>query len=328
MLSADWGMPGSEAGFAARVLAGAASRLGPVDVFGPWDPGRRADGAFDPQGIGRPPPGRRWPPEGAPREQGPYRAVLVDGNDAHAVTLAASIAPRAPVLGIGGRTLDGMAACLDLLPTSGPVAGRIAVGLQVPVHVLASERPHLELGPVGDYLLVLSDRSPAASDPATPPEPVAWLVARHPRRHTVLVENGMASVWRSRSCLRRFGVHTRMDLWRLVAHARATVDLGPGPLFGRECVESVRYGVPVVVPVGSGAEGLAQAGAALRVDGTAALLDAVEALDEPATADRLRRAGAALDRWTGEPVLLVHRLAEALDTAGLSSRSPEPGWSS
>lgn len=319
VLSAAWGPRGGEVAFAARVLAGAASRLGPVDVFGPWPAGRRGDGAFDPAGLGLPEPGRRWPSPGAaptPATEAPpraYRAVLVDGGDEEAVALAAVRLPGVPVLGIGGPPVPGMAARLDLVPADGHTARSRPVGLHVPVHALAAERPHLELGPVGDYLLVLSARPPQDADPDVPCAEVAWLAARYPRQPAVVVENAVATVWRSRSCVRRFGVHTRMDLWRLMAHARATVDLGPGPLFGRECVESVRYGVPVVVPAASGAAALVRAGAGLRFDTTAGLLDAVGALNREDVRDQVRGAGAALEPWVGEPQRLVDRLAAALE---------------
>lgn len=327
VLSAAWGTAGDESAFAARVLAGAASRLGPVDVLGPWDPGPRADGAFDPYGLGRAGPGRRWPSvtdaaiagargrggSGAGRGAGGWRAVLVDAGDADAVDVAGQMLPGVPVLEIGGGGLG--TPCLELVPGAAASPLGRPVGLHVPVHALARERPHLELGPIADYLLVLSGRPPQASDPDRPPDPVAWLVARYPRRPAVVVENGVASVWRSRSRLRRFSVHTRMDLWRLMAHARATVDLGPGALFGRECVESIRYGVPVVVPAGSGAEALAAAGAGLRFEGTPGLLEAAGRIEDDAVLDGLREGGAPLERWFGRPAELVDRLAKAVESA-------------
>ena len=47
-------------------------------------------------------------------------------------------------------------------------------------------------------------------------------------------------------------VDTRMDLWRLVAHANVCVDLAPGPHIARECVEALRFGTPIIVPEHSG----------------------------------------------------------------------------
>jgi hypothetical protein len=53
---------------------------------------------------------------------------------------------------------------------------------------------------------------------------------------------------------------TRMNLWRLIARAAMTVDLRlPGPL-GREAIESMMLGTPVVVPEGSAAAEHAEAG--------------------------------------------------------------------
>ena len=41
---------------------------------------------------------------------------------------------------------------------------------------------------------------------------------------------------------------TRMDLWRLVAHANVCIDLRPGSYIARECVEALRFGTPIIVP--------------------------------------------------------------------------------
>jgi hypothetical protein len=321
VLSAAWGSTG-ETAFATRVLAGAASRLGPVDVFRPGPPDEEPDGAFDPRGIGAPATGSRWPGEGAslPADPTPYRAVLLDAGDAQGVDLASSRLPGVPVLRPGRALPDGVAMVLDLGPgdddrdRGGTTA---TIGLHVPVQALAAERPHHELGPVAGYVLVLSGRGPGDADPDRPPDEVAWVVARFPRRYVVTVEDAVAAVWRSRSCVRRFGVHTRMDLWRLMAHATAMVDLGPGDLFARECVESLGYGVPIVVPEGSAADGLAARGAGIRFTGVAGLLDAVAALSDPG--ERARRAAAGIElavTWYGDPQALVRRLDGAFDLAG------------
>ena len=70
-------------------------------------------------------------------------------------------------------------------------------------------------------------------------------------------------------------VYTRTDLWRLVAHALVTIDLAPGPIVARECVESLRFGTPIVVPVGSAAQPHADTGAGLSFTGYAELLACV-----------------------------------------------------
>ena len=116
----------------------------------------------------------------------------------------------------------------------------------MPINPLAATHRHNGLGFTG-YLLVLSDR--VGSPEVSPPTPMAaWLTARFPDKEVVVVEDAAAAVWRGRVLRGIVDVYTRTDLWRLVAHARVTVDLSPGPIIARECVESLRFGTPIVVP--------------------------------------------------------------------------------
>jgi hypothetical protein len=46
---------------------------------------------------------------------------------------------------------------------------------------------------------------------------------------------------------------TRVNLWRLMAHAQFTVDLRPPGPFGREAIESMLFSSPPIVPEGSAA---------------------------------------------------------------------------
>ena len=72
---------------------------------------------------------------------------------------------------------------------------------------------------------------------------------------------------------------TRVNLWRLMAHALVTVDLRPpGPL-GREAIESMMLGTPVVVPDESAAmEHARAASGGLWYRNPGELLDSVSAL--------------------------------------------------
>ncbi len=185
------------------------------------------------------------------------------------------------------------------------------VGLHVPVNPLASAHRHNGLGFTG-YVLVLSDRGPSTADPDTPTPLAAWIVARFPRRHVVVVEQAVASVWRSRSLRGRVAVDTRTDLWRLVAHAQVVVDLCPGPLVARECVESMRYGIPVVVPAGTAAADLAALGGGLWYHDVAELLGCVEAFADSDLRDTLGEQGRAVaDDLYGDPGRFVDRVAAA-----------------
>ena len=96
---------------------------------------------------------------------------------------------------------------------------------------------------------------------------VAWLTARFPDKEVVVVEDATAAVWRGRVLRGIVDVYTRTDLWRLVAHARVTVDLAPGPIIARECIESLRFGTPIVVPAESAARPHADAGGGMTFSG-------------------------------------------------------------
>jgi hypothetical protein len=160
------------------------------------------------------------------------------------------------------------------------------IGLHVAVNPLAAERPHNALG-FTDYLLLLTDRGgnvPRADDDVT--VGARWLAAAFPRHHLVVLESGTATVWRCRALRGVVTVDSRTDLWRLMAHSRAVVDLRPGPLVARECVEALRFGTPVIVPSGGAAARLAAAGGGLSFEDMDGLLGCVDVVDDAA-----RRAG-------------------------------------
>lgn len=357
-LAGTWGRCDDEPAFAARGMAAAVSRHCPVEVLVPGPPGAsRPDGAFDLAPVGGEPAGTgdlapRWP---APAEarwapDGPALLVVVDDADLGALALADHFLPGVPVapvvswgrsggdagahghhgpllaVGVGDTDAGGDDEGTDAVgdtDAGGDTGGHGAqqVGLHVPVHALAAQRRHVGIG-FSDYLLVLGDRGPEAAGDDDPTPLARWLATRFADRHLVVVENATATVWRSRSLRGRTSVDTRVDLWRLVAHARATVDLAPGPLLARECVESLRYGVPVVVPSGGAGARLAARGGGLWFDDEAGLLGCVEALDDQHVRDALGAQGRAVaeDRY-GEPDRFVRRVGRALDAFAACPRS-------
>jgi hypothetical protein len=318
VLSSAWGTH-EETAFVIRGLAAAASRIGPVDVLVPGPTGpSRPDGAFDLVGVGEPLPGSPWPaPDLAswPPHHTPS-LVLADEAGPDLIALLAQLAPGVPVavIATGPLGLEGVDSVLSVGAGAGAGGtGRVGdssgggggakpaldsdrtpavhqVGLHVPVNPLASTHRHNGLGFTG-YVLVLSDRGPTEADPQTPTPLAAWLVARFPRRHVVVVEQAVASVWRSRSLRGRVAIDTRTDLWRLVAHAQVVVDLSPGPLVARECVESLRYGIPIVAPAGTAAADLAALGGGLWYHDVAELLGCVDAFGESDLRDTLGEQG-------------------------------------
>lgn len=329
VLSASWtGWAHEERVAAVRSVVAALSRSYDVDLLVAGSPGHVAgDGAFDPIRLGEPPRGARWPPpEVAGRQvpSGPHRAVVVDEGDEEAGALAATVLPGVPVVAVGAAT-DGEHSATGT-PTARPVPLLSVdlgdpggpdvhpVGLYARVHPDAKEHHHQAIGPIGPYLLVLGDRPGAVTYEEGPSDRVRWLLARFAGRHLVVVEAAGAIVWRSRSAVNVFRVHSRMDLWRLIARATATVDLCPGSLFARECVESLRYGVPVIAPAGSRFDAFVARGGGLSFTNTAELFACVEALDDEESRRRLGTAGGAIaDEWYGKAEAFVARLAAALD---------------
>ncbi len=331
VLGGSWGRDHDECGFVVRAVAAAISRVAAVEVMVPGPPGpRRPDGAFDLHLVGETPPGRgtgaSWP---GPTEArwpaiGPISLAVVEGGDDGARDLVEASLPGVPVARLVSTprdrgTPDGGAA--DLAVGAGPPPrGDCGIGLHVPAHRLAAARSHVGIG-FTDYLLVLGDRGPEAAGADSPTALAAWLAARFAGRHVVVVENALATVWRARSLRGVVSVDTRTDLWRLLAHARLTVDLSPGPLIARECVESLLYGVPVVVPEGTTGSRLAALGGGLWFDDEAGLLGCVEALDDQRVRDVLGEQGRAVAAgWYGDATGFVHRVSDAL--AGLGVLRP------
>ena len=88
-----------------------------------------------------------------------------------------------------------------------------------------------------------------------------------------------------------------------MAHAAVVVDLTPGTLVARECVEALRFGTPIVVPAGTTGAEHTRGGGGLCYDGVASLLDAVDRLGVPARRQEVASRGRRLAerRASGAP---------------------------
>jgi len=322
VLSRSWGVTGSEAAFVVRSLAGAASRHCPVDVITIGRPGpSRPDGAFDVALAGQARTGG-WPvskkltwPAGRPA------VTIVEAGDEGAQEMARRSAPDAlnTTLGTGcnpgpeGAVFVVAPGHRDATLAAGASEQQVHdIGLHVPVNRIAAEHRHNGLGFV-DYLLILTDR--AGAEPTTAPSPpAAWVAARYPRQHVVVVEAAVASVWQHRSLRGLVAVDTRTDLWRLMAHARAVVDLKPGRYVARECVEALRFGTPIVAPAGSVGADLAEGGGGLWYRDPAELLGCIDWLADVEIREALGGQGRRMaDALYGDPGAFVERVGRALD---------------
>ncbi|HEY2564805.1 MAG TPA: hypothetical protein VGI44_13905 [Acidimicrobiales bacterium] len=342
VLSSTWDGAETERSFVMRSLAGAISGRRPVVVLAPG-PLRspRADGLFDVHQLGTASPDdrsatasvdgigtgspddRTWPLPGDARWPAvdPPAMALVHVDDAGAMALAREFAPSAPLVALAGsaRPVSQADALITVTPdrrdavaaANPEVASEVYdTGLHVPVNPFVTKRPHSGIGFV-DYLLALSDRVGGPSNDGSDPTPwVAWLAARFPRQHTMVIEDGVATVWQWRSRRGAIDVETRTDLWRLFAHARGVIDLRPGPLVARECVEAQLVGTPIVAPTGSIGAEHAAFGGGLCFSNVDELLRAVDSLEDRGVRDQLGKQGRAMaeDRY-GHPDRLVDRMA-------------------
>ena len=303
MVGCHWLENRSEIAFVARSIAGAASRCGPVAVLVPGDQARRADGAFDLEGVG-PLEGLEWP-EGLSTET----TVIVDDLTAEVSALLARVDPQAV------QFLSGTVGAADPTWHRLPLVGaNEPVGVHVPVNRLAEHHRHHGFG-FTDYLLVLTDRTGAHEEP---PAATAWLSAAFSRSDVVVLEDAVASAWKGRALRGKVTVDTRMDLWRLLAHANVCIDLAPGAHIARECVEALRFGTPVIVPdrPGPGAVHAESSGGATFRDASELLEAAASFQDEAYRAQASAAGRLYADTHYGDPAALVRRLR---DLVGQSS---------
>ncbi len=106
-----------------------------------------------------------------------------------------------------------------------------------------------------------------------------------------------------------------------MAHARVTVDLAPGPIIARECVESLRFGTPILVPAESAARPHAEAGGGMTFSGYPELLAGVAHLfDESVRATMSSRGRSYADTHYGDQRAFVDSVARALGTSVPSHR--------
>jgi hypothetical protein len=301
VVSRHWRDERSELAFVTRSLAGAATRAGPVTVAAPGPSDRwEADGAFDVRGMGENDV-VHWPHD------------LAAGS----VVIADELTPDIQTLGSHGLFVsgapsgdgDGRWQRIRLVQGDGDVP----VGLFVPINPLAIEHRHHGFGFTG-YLLVLSDG--LRHDDGLP-DAAAWLTSAFHDLYIVVVEDAVASAWKGRALRGTTRIDTRMDLWRLMAHAMACVDLAPGPLIARECVEALRLGTPIIVPEGVSVAALhAHASSGSTFEDAWGLLEATEKVRAEANRASAESPGRDYaDGWFGEPATFVDRLTHRLRQA-------------
>lgn len=114
---------------------------------------------------------------------------------------------------------------------------------------------------------------------------------------------------------------SRVNLWRLMAHALFTIDLRPTSAFGRETLESLKFGTPVIVPDFSAAkEHVQAANAGLWYRNNGELLDCVRVLADRTIREHFAKNGRAYtELHHSDLVGFVERISElVLPETGIS----------
>jgi hypothetical protein len=166
------------------------------------------------------------------------------------------------------------------------------IGAPLSANSSSKSEPNPWVGDTG-YVLVRTD---APTDDADAPQAdlARLLRLRFPDRPVGICHPDAFSVWHGGRLSTGWPIGRSSDLARLMAWAVMTVDLRPGVLFARECVESLLFGTPIVVPeAGRAVEHARRGRGGLWFDGAAELVRCVEALLDPVTRAALSEQGKA-----------------------------------
>ncbi len=165
------------------------------------------------------------------------------------------------------------------------------IGAPLSANPSALGEPNPWVGDTG-YVLVLTDADSGGDDEVV--ELARLIRYSFPDRPVGISSTDQFAAWHQGRRSAGWPVERSSDLARLLAWARVTVDLRPGPLFARRSVESLLFGTPVVVPAGSRAQEHAQRGrGGLWFSTPAELTWCIEALLEPELRDPLGAQGRA-----------------------------------
>jgi hypothetical protein len=133
----------------------------------------------------------------------------------------------------------------DVVEYRGGAARVHRIGAPLAANPSALTEPNTWVGDSG-YLLVTTGAPTHGSVPAT--DLGRLLCLRFPDLPVGISATDGFSVWHQGRLNKGWAVERSSDMSRLIAWARVTIDLDPGRLFGRRCIESLLYRTPIVVP--------------------------------------------------------------------------------
>jgi hypothetical protein len=165
------------------------------------------------------------------------------------------------------------------------------IGAPLAANSSSLSEPNPWVGPT-EYILVLTDSDSNEEHEET--DLSRLLRLSFPDRPVGIAHKDGFFAWHEGRLNRGWPIERSSDLARLVAWARVTVDLHPGRLFARRCVESLLYGTPIVVSSDTRAREHAQRGrGGLWFDNPAELTWCVESLLDDAAHDSFSAQGRA-----------------------------------
>jgi len=155
------------------------------------------------------------------------------------------------------------------------------IGAPMAANPSALSEPNTWVGPT-DYILVVTGTG--SEEEGDESDLSRLLRLRFPDNPVGIAHTDSFCAWHQGRLNQGWAIERSSDMARLMAWARVTVDLRPGRLFARRCVESLLFGTPVVVPHDSRAREHAERGrGGLWFGDPAELTWCVEALLEPST---------------------------------------------
>jgi len=140
---------------------------------------------------------------------------------------------------------------------------------------------------------------------------------RLPDRPVAIVSTDSFDIWHRGECTHTKQIERRGDLDRLMAWSTLVVDLQPGPFLARNCVTSLLYGTPVLVPSRSRAREHVEDGGGLWFDDSLELLSCAEALLADEVGSSFGEAGGrSMARRVPSTEAFVDAVLEAAGLAG------------
>jgi hypothetical protein len=195
------------------------------------------------------------------------------------------------------------------------------IGAPLAANPSARSEPNTWVGTT-DYILVVTN---SGSEEAHPETELSRLIRlRFPDNPVGVCHTDSFCAWHEGRLSQGWAVERASDMARLMAWARVTVDLHPGGLYARRCVESLLYGTPLVVPAISRAREHAQrGGGGLWFDSAAELTWCIEALLEPGVRSELGGQGKAYaEEEYGSTDRFIERVTAACGLADYAGEAP------